>query len=199
MSQDSAIQLTALLDRAARGDRMAFDGAFAVLYRELGTLARSQRRRSPPSETLNTTAIVHEAYVKLVGGDGARADRDQPRWENRRHFFALAAKAMRQILVNYAERGRAAKRGGGAGAETFEESGVMAAGVADEVLALHQALDRLGAMSERQAKVVECRFFAGFSVEETAEALAISPATVKRDWQLASAWLYRELGGPPLL
>jgi len=194
---DSPDQLTALLDRAAVGDRQAFDEAFSLLYRELSGLARSQRRRAPASETLNTTAVVHEAYVKLVGREGDTDHADRRRWESRHHFFALAAKAMRHVLVNYAERGLAAKRGGGAEATTFDEASLMAPQAAGEVLALHEALDRLATIDARRAGVVECRFFAGLSVEETAAVLGISPATVKRDWQLASAWLYRELGGAP--
>jgi len=192
----SATQLAAILELAARGDRSAFDDAFALLYRELAVLAKAQRHRLPGNATLNTTALVHEAYLKLVGGETTSSGEDRgPRWQSRQHFFAIAAKAMRHVLVNYAERRRAAKRGGGTPHTALDEASVMAPETAEEVIALDEALAKLAALDQRQARVVECRFFAGLSVEETAEALAISPATVKRDWQTASAWLHRELRG----
>ncbi|MFW6079699.1 MAG: ECF-type sigma factor [Gemmatimonadota bacterium] len=186
--------LTTLLETAARGDRRAFDQAYALVYDELHELAHGQRSRWRGDETLNTTALVHEAYLKL-------ADWTRPRWRSRRHFLAVAARAMRQILVNYAERRRAAKRGGdlervdGAEERAAVESGAFSLEAAEEILALHAALERLEEVDERQCRVVECRFFADLTIPETAEALGVSPATVKRDWRLASAWLYRELEG----
>lgn len=192
-------ELTGLLEAAARGDRDAFDRAFGLLYAELAALARAQRGRRRDNPTLDTTALVHEAYLKLLK-PMAVAPAGDPRWESRGHFFALAARAMRHILVNYAEARRAAKRGGGARLVTLDESGgaerafnPVAAEAADEILALHEALDRLERLDPRQARVVECRFFAGLTVPDTAAALGLSEATVKRDWRLASAWLHREL------
>jgi RNA polymerase sigma factor (TIGR02999 family) len=183
-----------LLEAAAQGDASALDRAFALLYDELSVLARAQRRRWQGNETLNTTVLVHEAYLKVAGAGQA------VRWEGRRHFFALAARAMRQILVNYAEAQRAAKRGGDEVRLSLESSssGDATAEIglpqeADHILAVHEALEQLSQQDPRQARIVECRFFVGMSIPETAEALGISPATVKRDWQLASAWLYQVL------
>jgi RNA polymerase sigma factor (TIGR02999 family) len=201
---DTALRLQELLPAAAAGDRRAFDEAYALLYQELARLARAQRARWRGNETLDTTVLVHEAYLKLAassGHDTKEADRG-PRWESRRHFFALAAQVMRQVLVNYAEARRAAKRGGDRTQVPLEVLEWMpegnAAGAADEaeadrILGLHRALERLAARAPRQARIVECRFFAGLSIPETAEALGVSPATVKRDWQAASDWLAREL------
>jgi RNA polymerase sigma factor (TIGR02999 family) len=191
-------ELARQLERAARGEPEAFDRAYQLLYDELTLLARAQRARWRGNETLNTTALVHEAYLKLAGpADGTAA-----RWEGRRHFLALVSKVMRQVLVNYAEAQQAEKRGGGVtpiGLELVEIAAPGTAGArstqADEdVLAVHEALTRLAAIEPRQVRVVECRFFAGMSIPETAEALTLSPATVKRDWQLASRWLQRDLG-----
>jgi RNA polymerase sigma factor (TIGR02999 family) len=213
-------ELTAWLEAAAGGDRAAFDRAFSRLYDELSVLARAQRRHWVGNETLGPTALVHDAYLYLLGPDRARdpasmndassaADASGTRWSSRRHFFALAAQAMRQLLVNYAERQRAAKRGGDSVAVPLELLGGSAGSArvdddwmalrespsdsADEILALHAALQELAARDERQARVVECRFFGGLSIPETADALAISPATVKREWSVARAWLQSEL------
>jgi RNA polymerase sigma factor (TIGR02999 family) len=212
--------LTLLLDAAARGDRSAFDRAFAVLYEELRSLAHAQRRRWQGNETLDTRVLVHEAYLKLVRpGEGAGAEpaagdavaSDSPRrWEGRRHFFALASQVMRHVLVSYAEQQRTAKRGGdvqrvgldaletppGPNASAAASAAFQVALSAEEpenVLSLHEALARLETREPRQARIIECRFFGGLSIPETAEALDISPATVKREWQAASAWLYAEL------
>lgn len=209
-----------LLDAAARGDRSAFDRAFGVLYEELRVLAHAQRRRWQGNETLDTRVLVHEAYLKLVrpaeaagaeSAAGVDASSDSPlRWEGRRHFFALAAQVMRHVLVNYAEQQRAAKRGGesqrvglealdtppGANATDAPPAAFQvgpSAEEAEDVLSLHEALARLETREPRQARIIECRFFGGLSIPETAEALDISPATVKREWQAASAWLYAEL------
>lgn len=192
-----------LLDAAARGDRAAFDRAWALLYDELHGLARAQRRRWRGNETFGTSVLVHEAYLKLVrpaGGDEATAD-ETARWQGRRHFFAIAAQAMRHLLVNYAEQQRAERRGGDAprvglevlDAEAHAGLATMSADDADEVLALHAALAQLEARDARQARIVECRFFAGLSIPETAEALDVSPATVKREWAEARAWLHDAL------
>jgi RNA polymerase sigma factor (TIGR02999 family) len=201
--EDVGPSLPGLLAAAAAGNREAFDRAYALLYDELSALARAQRGRWRGNETLSTTVLVHEAYLKLAGATGR--DTDDPRWQDRRHFFALAAQVMRQVLVNYAEGQRAAKRGGDRTKVPFEAlelmppmpvTGVDASDTveADRILALHEALGRLAALDMRQARIVECRFFAGLSIPETAEALGISPATVKRDWQAASAWLSDQMG-----
>jgi RNA polymerase sigma factor (TIGR02999 family) len=192
-----AAPLTQLLDAAARGDRGAFDRAFAFLYEELRVIAHAQRRRWQGNDTLDTRVLVHEAYLKLVRPDEPDAADAPPRWEGRRHFFALAAQVMRHVLANYAEQQRAAKRGGDA--ERVDLNAVDAAAEvlppeqADELLVLHEALTRLEARDPRQARIVECRFFAGLSIPETAEALDVSPATVKREWAEARAWLHAEL------
>jgi RNA polymerase sigma-70 factor, ECF subfamily len=182
--------------RAPRG-RDAVDDFFPTVYEELRRIAHRQLGRERPDHTLGTTALVHEAYLKL-----ARLDRIA--WQGRAHFLAVAAQAMRRVLVDYAVARRTLKRGGARTAAALDDvpSGDLvaadalaaAATRADELLALDDALRRLAALDERQARVVECRFFAGMSVEETAEALDVSPATVKRDWTLARAWLNRELG-----
>lgn len=188
-------EILGLLGRVREGDDRAFDTLVQILYRDLRGLARVQRRRWTGDYTMNTTALVHEAYLKLVG-------QESPDWRDRAHFLAVAATAMRQVLVNYAERRRAEKRGGGApvvgidAVEVGEPFNPVAEGVAEEVIALHRALERLAERSERQSRVVECRFFAGLSIRDTAAALGVSPATVKRDWAVASAWLHRELKSP---
>jgi len=185
--------VTRLVRAAREGDRAAVDELFQTLYEELRTLARRQRGRWQGDYTLNTTALVHEAYLKLV--DQTRAD-----WRDRAHFCATAATAMRHVLVNYAERRLAAKRGAGAAQVPLDDAvhgdqdpNPVPEESAEEILALHEALQRLELMSSRQRRVVECRFFVGLPIPETAEALGVSAATVKRDWAAASAWLHREI------
>jgi RNA polymerase sigma factor (TIGR02999 family) len=167
---------------------------FGEVYAELRRLARGQRRRWRGEETLNTTALIHEAYLKLSAG---RAER----WENRGHFLAVAATAMRQILIDHMRQARAEKRGGDREPSPLTVSALpdVPPASGEELLALDAALQRLEALDARQARIVECRFFGGFDVEETAEAVGVSTATVKRDWRVARAWLYRELGAgaPP--
>jgi RNA polymerase sigma factor (TIGR02999 family) len=186
---DDSIDLTGVLRSVRGGDLRAADRLFSLVYGELHRIARGQRGKWGGNETLNTTALVHEAYLKLVNQDAAR-------WEDRAHFFATAAKAMRHILINYAERHAAAKRGGGAVHVPLGDADLVAPEAAEELLALDEALDALAAVHERSSRVVECRFFGGFGVQETADTLAVSRATVERDWAFASAWLRRELGGP---
>lgn len=185
--------VTVLLDGVRRGDPNAPARLFAVVYDKLHELARIQRRRQPNTDTLNTTALVHEAFLKLFGS-GSRDFND------RAHFMAVAATAMRQILISHARRNIAQKRGGGQAPASFEEieralktAAVFEPPAADALLALDHALERLQQQSARQSRIVECRFFGGMSIEETAEALAVSPATVKRDWSMAQAWLHREM------
>lgn len=189
-SQDSTV--THLLSRVRVGDHLAFDELVSIVYEELRTLARIQRRRWAGDETLNTTALVHEAYLKLAAQDG-------PTWQDRAHFGRVAAKAMRQILIDYSRAQRAAKRGGGQILLSFDELRTAGAGGefsyehADTLLAFDEALTRLSQVDERQSQIAECRLFASMTVPETAEALGSSPATVKRSWAVAKAWLYREM------
>lgn len=179
--------ITELVRAAASGDRGSLDALFEAVYSELKTVASSQRRAWGGNPTLHTTALVHEAYLKLVR-------QDQAGWKDRVHFFATAARAIRHILVNYAERHRAQKRGGDAEHVPLDAANPVPAASAEEVIVIHEALERLAELNERQCRVVECRFFGGLTVEETAEALAVSPSTVHRDWALGSAWLRHALG-----
>lgn len=181
---DDEQEITQLLMAAAGGDPGAMDEVFASVYPRLRKIARARRRSWHGNPTLNTTALIHEAYIK-VGRSS--------RFSDRGHFFATASKAMRQVLINYAEQKKAAKRGGGERDVTLVEGSAVADDAVDEIIILDQALDRLEQLSERQSRVVECLFFGGLTVAETAEALEISPATVKRDWSTARAWLYREM------
>jgi RNA polymerase sigma factor (TIGR02999 family) len=183
--------ITEVLRSVQRGDRTALHALFPLVYAELHTLASAQRRRWHGDLTMNATALVHEAYLKLVDQTGLVA-------ESRGHFLAVAAKAMRHILCNYARDRQRLKRGGGAQHVTIDE-GLDAAPPdvwdehAEQLEALDEALKRLALVSERQSAIVECRFFGGMSIEETAAALDLSPATVKRDWTMARAWLHREI------
>jgi RNA polymerase sigma factor (TIGR02999 family) len=180
--------VTRLLQQVGPGGRDALDRVLPVVYAELQRLARRQLRGERADHTLQTTDLVHEAYVKLGG-------LDRIEWKNRAQFFAIAARAMRRVLVDHAAGRRAAKRGGEPRRVPLDEAMLMVEERADEVLALNDALAGLEEVDPRLVRIVECRYFAGFSIEETAEALEISPATVKRDWTVARAWLHRELGG----
>lgn len=179
--------ITALLGAARDGDTAAFDALYQSVYEELRRLAHVVRR-GRAGETLNTTALVHEAYLHLV------PSKDLP-WHDRAHFFRVAARAMRQVLVHAARRRRAKKRGGDAVKVTFNEHLHKSPILLDEILALDGALARLEALDPRQARIVESRFFAGLSVEETAHTLGIGTATVKRDWRAARAFLTQALQG----
>lgn len=185
MERTSPDTVTQLLQNARRGDAAAFDDLFAVVYSELRRLAHVVRQ-DRAGETLNTTALVHEAYERLVPAEDIEV-------ENRAHFFRLAARAMRFVLTDSARRRKAAKRGGDQVLVTFDEGVHPDAVQLEEVIALDDALTRLEDLDQRQAHVVECRFFAGLSVEETAQALGVASATVKRDWRAARAWLAHEL------
>ena len=175
----------ALLELSA-GDRGAFDRLMPLVYGELHSLAGSALRRERPDHTLSATGLTHEAWLRLV-------EVDRVSWRDRAHFLGACAQTMRRVLIDHARMKRAGKRGAGARAITIENVVVAADERPDELLALDEALTRLAQLSERQAKVIECRFYAGMSVEETGEALGISPATVKREWTAARAWLNREL------
>lgn len=178
--------VTRLLQGWRAGDRQARDRLMERVYGELHRLARGHLSRERPGHTLQATALVHEAYFRLV-------DQKRVEWQNRAHFFAIAATCMRRVLVSYARQRRAAKRGGDALTLTLDE-GLAPAGQRDlDLLALDDALSALAEIDPRQSRIVELRYFAGLTIEETAEALGISPATVKLDWKLARAWLHREL------
>jgi RNA polymerase sigma factor (TIGR02999 family) len=184
--------VTRLLEDLRNGERHAIDQLFAILYHELKELAGRQRRRWRDDHTINTTALVHEAYIKLVGQ--ARIE-----VENRAHFSALAARAMRHILCDYARDRQAQKRGGGLERVSLDHlrelpvRPVLSDEQSDILLTIEAALLRLERINPRQSKVVECRFFGGLTIEETALAAGISPRTVKRDWNMAQAWLHREM------
>jgi RNA polymerase sigma factor (TIGR02999 family) len=166
--------------------RGGLDDVFPAVYDELRRVAHRHLRGERTGHTLGTTALVHEAYLEL-------AKLDHIRWPGRAYVLAAASRAMRRILIDFAIARRAQKRGGGATAEPLDDAVAMAVSRGDELLALDEALERLGAVNARYCQVVECRFFGGMSVEETAEALGTSAATVKRDWTMARAWLNREL------
>lgn len=185
--------MTRLLEELRAGDRDALDRLLPIVYDQLHRAAERQRQRWQGDETLNTTALVHEAYLRLV-------DQSAPHWQSRAHFLAVASTAMRQILIDYSKRQRAAKRGGERERLSFHEieSALAAAGDAsgagaEALMALNESLRRLESVDERHGRIVECRFFGGMTIEDTAEALGISPATVKRGWAMAQAWLYRDL------
>jgi RNA polymerase sigma factor (TIGR02999 family) len=177
--------LTELLADASSGDTDAFERIFPLVYEELRQLAAAQLRRERPDHTLGATALVHEAYLRLIGGVDTFA--------GRAHFFGIAARAMRRILVEHARRRNARKRSQRHQVTLDTGLELAASAPSDEVLAVDESLTRLAARDPRAAQVVECRYFAGFSIEETAEAMGISPATVKRDWLMARAWLFRDL------
>src|SRR5215831_16953602 len=178
--------ITRLIDATRQGDRDAVDRLFRTVYGELKVIARSQRRRLTGNDTINTTALVHEVFIKLSGGEPQS-------FANRVHFYATAAKAMRQVLINYASQQRTAKRGGDCVQVPLEDAQFVSDATADELLNVEQLLNRLDTDHPRRCRIVECRVFAGMTIDETAEALDISPATVKREWQIASAALYRDL------
>lgn len=181
-------EITLLLNRVSSGDQKAADELLPVVYEELRKLARSRMGAEAAEHTLQPTALVHEAYLRLIDGDGSR-----PAWDGRGHFFASAAMAMRRILVDRARARARLKRGGGR--QRVELTDDMGAAQSEEtdLVALDRALDKLAAYDSRKAQVVMLRFFAGLSIEETAGALGLSPATIKNEWAFARAWLHREM------
>lgn len=188
-----ADDVSALVEALAAGDREALNPLFPLVYEELRSLAHRQRRQWDGDLTLNTTALVHEAYLKLAG------QRQLPT-ESRAHFLGIASRAMRHILCNYARDRRRQKRGGGRPHLPLDQVEAadgraldLSADQADRLAGLDEALRRFEQVAERQCRVVECRFFGGMSVEETAAALGVSPRSVKRDWAFARAWLLREM------
>jgi RNA polymerase sigma factor (TIGR02999 family) len=189
MKSGSTHTVTDLLRAWAAGDQTALDELLPLVYDELRRQARRYMRAQPPGHTFQTTALVHEAYLRLVG-------QSHVDWQSRAHFLGVASKAMRSILVDHARARSAAKRGGAARAVTLDEAG----GVADagsrrgaDVLALDEALARLAELDSRKSQLVELRYFGGLGIEEAAAVLGVSPATVKREWTTARAWLRREL------
>lgn len=181
-------EITRLLVNWSAGDEAALDRLLPLVYDELRRLARSHMRRERPDHLLQTTALVHEAYLRLVN------QRDV-RWQTRAHFFAVAAQVMRRILVDYARGCRREKRGGGYSNVALHEGAAISDDRVEELLAVDTALQNLSALDRRKGKVFELRYFAGMSVDEAAGVLNVSPATVARDWRLAKAWLRREIGG----
>lgn len=182
---DASDDITRLLARAHEGDTEALQHLVPLVYEELRTLAHQQRRRQRGTETLNTTAIVHEAYERLVRSDQAFADRG--------HFFRIAARAMRNVVIDHARAQHRQKRGDGLRPLHLDEVRLAPPTEPERLLALDEALSRLQALDARQAEIVELRYFVGLTIAETAEVLALSDATVKRDWAFARAWLRRAL------
>jgi RNA polymerase sigma factor (TIGR02999 family) len=187
VTETSQPDITGLLLAVSRGETRALDALLPIVYDELRRIARVHMRREATGHTLETTGLVHEAYLRLI--DGERVE-----WQDRNHFYSTASRAMRRVLVDHARSRHRLKRGDGAAPLPLAEDLAMTDEQADHLIALDEALERLHAWSERRCRIVECRFFGGLSLEETAEVIGISPATVKREWALARAWLNRELG-----
>ncbi|MBD3615081.1 MAG: sigma-70 family RNA polymerase sigma factor [Gracilimonas sp.] len=180
------VKITNLLKAHSSGDASALDELMPLVYDEMRDMAHFRLLGEQSGHTLNTTDLVHEAYLKLVQFN--RID-----WEGRAHFYGMASQVMRNVLVDYAVKKKAEKRGGNRHRVTLGPQKVPTGVNLEDILSIHQALERLGKIDERQVKVVECRFFGGLTLEETAKALDISTATVSRDWNMAKAWLNREL------
>ena len=183
-------EVTSILSAIERGDPRAAERLLPLVYDELRRLAAQRLAQEKPGQTLQPTALVHEAYLRLVGSG------TPPRWDGCGHFFAAAAEAMRRILVEQARRKRSLKRGGGRRREPADLDALEAGGPAQDVLALHEALERLAAHDPVKAKLVEMRFFGGLTLEQAAECLGISPKAADRAWRYARAWLYTAMAGP---
>jgi len=186
--EQSPGEVTALLLAWSAGDREALAKLIPLVYGDLHKRAAAYLRKERTGHTLQPTALVNEAYLKLV-------DQTRVKWQNRAHFFGVASRAMREVLVDYARRHRSAKRGSGETRISLEEGSAVTPPRSLDLLALDIALDRLTTLDERQSKLVEMRIFGGLTIEESAEALGISPATVSREWKHAEAWLHREMSG----
>ena len=186
MATPSSHEVTQLLLAWSDGDRAALDQLIHLVYEELRRLAKRQMGGERPGHTLQTTALVNEAYLRLI-------DSSRVQWQNRAHFFAISAQVMRRILVDFARARHNLKRGGRAPQVSLAEALEVAQEQGADLVALDDALKTLATLDPRQSQVVEMRFFGGLSVEETAEVLKVSPETVKRDWRLAKVWLLREL------
>ena len=177
-----------LIEACGNGDEEAFNKLFALVYDELRQIASGYMSRERPDHTLQTTALVHEAYLRMVSQKNAR-------WESRVHFFAVAAKVMRHILVDHARSHRYAKRGGNTPQLSLDQAAIFSDEQATNIVALDEALTSLATIDERKSRLIEMRFFGGLTIDEAAEALKISPTTAMRDWSTAKAWLYREISG----
>jgi RNA polymerase sigma factor (TIGR02999 family) len=186
LSTPSPEEVAQLLIAGSNGSQDALAQLFPLVYEELRRLAHRYMNRERPGHTLQTTAVVHEAYLRLI-------DQNHVQWQNRAHFFAIAAQMMRRILITHAQSRGYAKRSGGALKVSLDEAAILSQERAGELLALDEALKSLTDLDPRRSQVVELRFFGGLSNEEIAEVLKISPNTVTRDWNVAKAWLYREL------
>ena len=180
----STQEVTQLLADWGRGDRSAFDKLYPLVHDELRRIARRQMSQERPGHTLQATALVNEAYLKLAGQDGLE-------WHNRAHFYAVCAKVMRHILIDHARSHARDKRGGGAVQVSLDEVAIAFEERAEELVALDEALASLEQMDPRKGEIVQLRYFGGLSIEETAEVLDVSPRTVRREWRRAKAWLYR--------
>ena len=183
---NESTNITRLLKAATAGDQESSDALFKAVYAHLRAIAKSNRRRWSGNHTLNTTALINEAYIRLADGELAS-------YSDRAHFFATASKAMRQILINYAERLAAAKRGANPVKVTLTDFAAADESTFDDLLHINEVLQELEDSNPRHCKLFECRVFGGMTIEETANALDISPATVKRDWSLLNAWVFREM------
>lgn len=186
MESEPQEEITQLLVAWGEGDKQAFDRLMPYVYGELRRLAHAYMRRQRTDHTLQTTALVNEAYMRLI-------DSSQIRWQDRNHFFAMSARLMRRILVDFARAKNAQKRGGGDHKVTLDEEMPVEERKEADLLALDEALTRLAEMDERQSRIVELKYFGGLTEEEIADFLEISARTVRRDWSVARAWLYREL------
>ena len=187
MSKELPAEVTQLLRAWGEGDREALDRLIPLVHAELHRLAHNYMRREQGGHTLQTSALVNEAYLRLVDIKGVG-------WQDRAHFFAVSAQIMRRILVDFARSRQNLKRGGGAQRVSLDEALVVSPERGADLLALDEALERLAGLNARQSQVVELRYFGGLSEDEVAEVLKVSPRTVRSDWSLARAWLYRELG-----
>ena len=188
MAYPAPPDVTALLESWSNGDPDALQRLMPLVYDELHRLAGAYQRRERPDHTLQSTALVHEAYLRMV-------NQKTVHWQNRAHFFGVAAQSIRHILVDHARGYQTAKRGSGAHKLSLDEAIGVTEGREIDLVALDDALNGLSAVDPQQGRIVELRFFGGLSIEETAAVLKISPATVKRDWVMAKAWLYRTLSG----
>jgi RNA polymerase sigma factor (TIGR02999 family) len=188
LQRESPNPVTELLVRWRSGDRDALEALMPLVYDELRRLAHHYLRQERSDHTLQSTALVHEAYLRLTGNT-------PPQWQSRAHFFGIAAHLMRQILVEHARSRGTAKRGGNAPRLALDESLAMPQQTGVDVIALDRALQQLSELDAQQGRIVELRFFAGLTIEDTSEVLGISPATVKRDWTTARAWLFRAMTG----
>lgn len=179
-------EITQLLKNWGNGDQAARDQLIPLVYEELRRMAHQHMRKERTGHTLQTSALVHEAFMRLV-------DQTDVQWQNRAHFFGIAAQMMRRVLVDHARGRQYAKRGGDARRVSLDEVAIVSQERAADVVALDDALNRLAAVDQRKSQVVELRFFGGLSIDETATVLAVSPGTIMRDWTLAKAWLRREM------